>query len=532
MAAVQFVNSKAEFVRKAQSLSFNITAAKSLQEVLRTNLGPKGTIKMLVGGAGQVKLTKDGNVLLREMQIQHPTAAIIARAATAQDDICGDGTTSSVLFIGELLRQAERCIADGLHPRVIVDGFEKGKAFTLKFLEEFKQELPLDREILCNVARTSLRTKLHASLADQLTEIVTDAVLNIRREGEPLDLHMIEIMHMPHKLATDTRLIRGLVLDHGARHPDMPNELSNCYILTCNVNLEYEKTEVNSGFFYSNAGQREKLQASERKMIDERVQKIIDLKRQLCEGTDKNFVVINQKGIDPISLDMLCHENIIALRRAKRRNMERLTLACGGNAINSVEDLTVEDLGFAEKVYEHELGDDKYTFVEGVPHSFSCTILIKGPNDHTIAQIKEAARDGLRAVANSLEDKALVPGAGAYEIAASVSLKEFAKTIQGKARLGAIAYADALLVIPRTLAENSGLDWQETLLSLISEYETNHQPVGLDLVTGNPISPAAEGIWDNYCVKRQFLQLAPVLAEQLLLVDEVMRAGKQMGSNS
>jgi T-complex protein 1 subunit zeta len=155
---------------------------------------------------------------------------------------------------------------------------------------------------------------------------------------------MVEMMHMSHKLATETRLVRGLVLDHGARHPDMPRRLKNCYILTCNVSLEYEKTEVNSAFFYSTAEQREKLAASERKFTDERCQKIIDLKRKVCEGNDKTFVVINQKGIDPLCLDSLAKEGIIALRRAKRRNMERLILACGGNAVNAVDDLTVDDL--------------------------------------------------------------------------------------------------------------------------------------------------------------------------------------------
>lgn len=528
MASLQYLNSKAELVRKAQALNLNVSAAKGLQEVLRSNLGPKGTLKMLVGGAGQIKLTKDGNVLLKEMQIQHPTAAMIARASTAQDEIVGDGTTSNVLFIGELMRQAERYLGEGVHPRVLVDGFDQARTFALQCLDELKEDVVVDRELLISVARTSLNTKLHPVLAAQLTEIVTDAVLSIKRD-EKIDLHMVEIMHMPHKMATETKLVKGLVLDHGGRHPDMPSKLKNCYILCCNVNLEYEKTEVNSQFFYSNADQRDKLQASERVKIDEKVEKILDIKRRLCAGTDKNFVVINQKGIDPISLDMFARENVIALRRAKRRNMERIPLACGGNAVNSVDELTDADLGWAGEVYEHSLGDEKYTFLDEVPNTFSCTVLIKGQNEHTINQLKDAVRDGLRAVANTIQDKSVVPGAGAFEVATSVKLKAHLKNITGKSRLGAEAFADALLIIPRVLAENSGLDSQEALLTLVSEYEKNGTPVGLDVVTGNAISPKAEGIWDNYCVKRHFLQLAPVLAQQLLLVDEVMRAGKQMG---
>ena len=227
-------------------------------------------------------------------------------------------------------------------------------------------------------------TKIHPKLAEQLTEIVTDAILQIQRDGK-LDLHMIELMHMKHKLTNESKLIRGLVLDHGSRHPDMPKKLENCYILTCNVSLEYEKTEAHSGFFWSSAEQRENLIKSERKFTDDKVQKIIELKRKVCDGTNKNFVIVNQKGIDPLSLDMLAKENIIGIRRAKRRNMERLTLACGGFAVNSVEDLEEKHLGFAEHVYEHELGEDKYTFIEGVKNPLSVTILIKGPNDYSIA---------------------------------------------------------------------------------------------------------------------------------------------------
>merc|ERR1719263_1419741 len=194
---------------------------------------------------------------------------------------------------------------------------------------------------------------------------------------------------MKHKLANETRLVRGLVLDHGSRHPDMPKELKNCYILTANVSLEYEKTEVNSGFYYNSAEQRDKLVASERYYTDEKVRQVLDLKRKVCTpGNGKTFVLINQKGIDPPSLEMLARENIIALRRAKRRNMERLPLAVGGQAVNSVEDLDIDDLGWADLVYEQSLDEEKYTFIEGVKNPHSCTLLVKGPNDHSIALMK------------------------------------------------------------------------------------------------------------------------------------------------
>ena len=381
-------------------------------------------------------------------------------------------------------------------------------------------------------------TKLNPQMTNQLVEIVTDAVLQVKKNQEPIDLHMIEIMHMKHKMATDSRLVNGIVMDHGGRHPDMPKKLENCYILTCNVSLEYEKTEVNSSFFWKNAEEREKLVQSERQYTDEKCQKIIQLKRKVCEKNE-GFVLLNQKGIDPICLEMLSNEGILGLRRVKRRNMERLTLAFGGRALNSVEDLRKEDLGFAKRVEEIELGDDKYTTVEGVREEDlkeknlgkSCTILIKGPNEHTINQIKDAINDGTRAVKNAIDDQCIIPGAGAFEIAAHVVLKDFAKEVSGKARLGVDAFAEALLAVPSVLAENAGLDVQEVVQKVIEKIEKSKEDKawGINLETGEPMQSAIQGIYDNYIVKKNFLSIAPTLSEQILLIDEIIKAGRDMG---
>ncbi|KAL7451477.1 hypothetical protein ACHAWC_003297 [Mediolabrus comicus] len=557
MSRLQELAPNAEIVAKDAALAVNIAAASGLQNVLKSNLGPRGTLKMLVGGAGQIKLTKDGNVLLHEMQIQHPTAALIARTATAQDEVTGDGTTSTVLLCGELLKQAHRYTSEGLHPRVIADGFDIARDATLKFLEEFKvdysssspknndndnddddeptpNKVLQDRELLNCLASTSLKTKLEHDLADQIATAIVDAIQCIApldTTQSPVDLNMVEIMTMQRKLGTDSRFVNGLVLDHGGRHPDMPKVLHNCHIMTCNVTFEYEKTEVQSGFFYSNAEEREKLVESERKWLDERCRAVVDFKRSVCKDGE-SFVMINQKGIDPLSLDIFAKEGILCLRRAKRRNMERLTLACGGSPIHSVEDLDPDMLGFAGKVSEVSLGDDKFTFVEECQHPKSCTLLLQGPNNHTIDQIKDAVRDGLRAVKNAIEDQAVVPGGGAFELAAAMNLRNVvAKATKGRAKLGVEAYAEALLVIPKTLAENSGFDVQDCILKLTDAREDSDctLAVGLDCTSGDPMIPADEGVYDNVRVKRQCLHLSTVLASQLLLVDEVMRAGKQMG---
>lgn len=522
--SIQLLNPKAENIRREQALQVNINAATGLQDVLRSNLGPKGTIKMLVDGSGNLKLTKDGRVLLTEMHVTNPTASMIAKAATAQDDITGDGTTSVCLLVGELLKQAERYIQEGLHPSLLVEGFDLAKQEASKFLDEFKITKPIDRETLLSVARTSLSTKLSAQIVESLTPALVDAVLAIKRDGEPIDLHMVEIMKMQHRSASETQLIKGLLLDHGARHPDMPKRAEDAFILTMNVSLEYEKSEINSGFFYSSADQREKLVESERKFVDAKLKKIVELKKAVCgDDPKKGFVIINQKGIDPLSLDVLAKNNIIALRRAKRRNMERLQLVCGGVAQNSVEDLTPDVLGWAGLVYEHTLGEDKFTFVEEVKDPRSVTLLIKGPNAHTINQIQDAVRDGLRAVKNAIEDESLVPGAGAFQIACSAHLSgEFKmKKVKGKAKMGVQAFADALLVIPKTLAANAGFDTQDAIVSLQEEYAEGHV-VGLDLRSGEPFDPVGEGIFDNYRVIRHMLHSCSVIASNLLSVDEIV----------
>jgi len=523
MASVTRVNPNADVIRRGQTLQVNINAGIGLQEVLKSNLGPKGTLKMLVGGAGDIKLTKDGKVLLSEMQIQHPTAAMIARAATAQDDITGDGTTSNVLIIGEILKQAERYVQEGVHPRVLTEGIEQAKREALKFLESFKLKKEIDRQLLLDVAKTSLRTKVRRELADGLAEAVTDAVLCIKQDGQPIDLHMVEIMKMMHKSDVDSRLIKGLVMDHGARHPDMPKRLEDAYILTLNVSLEYEKTEVNSGFFYNSAEQREKFVASEKKFTEDKVNKIVKFKNTVCQG--KPLVIVNQKGIEPNSLDMLAKNGILALRRAKRRNMERLQLCCGGTAQNSIEDLDLECLGRAGLVYEHTLGEDKFTFIEEVQNPKSVTILIKGPNAHTLAQINDAVRDGLRAVKNAIEDEHVVPGAGAFQLALYQHLLSFKDSVKGKAKLGVQVYADALLIIPKVLAQNAGLDQLDSLVTLQDEHKRGNV-VGLDLKSGEPMDPVLEGVYDNYRVHRQMLNSVAVISSNLLLVDEMLRAGR------
>lgn len=457
-----------------------------------------------------------------------------------------DGTTSTVLFTGELLKRAEYFTTEGLHPRLITEGYEAAKDMCLEFLDTCKIHTPdiyNDRELITSVARASLRTKLAPDIATNVTEAIVEAIMCVSSDGTPIDLHMVEIMEMQHKSGSESCCVNGIVMDHGARHPDMPRRLKNVHILTCNVSMEYEKTEMSSGFFYNSAEEREKLVESEQRFTSEKVKQVIDFKRRVCKEGE-SFAIINQKGIEPSALDMLAKEGIFALRRAKRRNMERLTLAFGGVAVNSYDDLEESHLGWAGELHEEHVGEDKYTFVEHAKTAKSCTILIRGPNKHTIDMIKDATRDGLRAVKCALEDKCVIAGAGAFEIAAYRMLMRRKSAVSGKAKLGVEAFAQSLLVIPKILAENSALDVQDTVIKCeeaqdLADDECMQRDdgspnlshtIGINLDSGKPFYPATEGIYDSYLVKRQSLQLATILSTQLLLVDEVMKAGKSMGA--
>ncbi|KAK8846231.1 T-complex protein 1 subunit zeta [Tritrichomonas musculus] len=527
MAAVSQLNQNAELYRRDQALIMNLNASHSLADILKTNLGPAGTLKMLVGGAGDVQLTKDGNVLLKNLTIIHPTAMLIARAAVAQDDNTGDGTTSTIVLIDGILKNCERRLSEGVHPRVLTNGLEEARDEALKFLDSYKTTVTnFDRELLLNIARTSIGTKLPHELVEHLSQIVTDAVLTIKPADGPADLLMVEQITMLTKLANDTQLVKGLVLDHGLRHPLMKRDMHNVYILALNVSLEFENTEVNTSFAASDAADREKFALAERKFVDDKVKAIIKLKNEVCTNGE-DFLIINMKGIDPPSLELLYQNGISALRRAKRRNMERLARACGSKETNSVENLTKDNLGFAGHVWEQVLGEDHFTFVEDLKNPKSVTILMKGPNSYEIKQQQDAVRDGLRAVNNAIADKAVVPGAGVFEVALSSHLHEFKKTVDGKKRLGVEAYAEAVLEIPRVIAANAGHDAIDVLVSLQNSAD-KHLNLGINIENGELIDPKEKGIWDNYCVKKNQLQSAPLVASQLLLVDEILKAGKQL----
>ena len=499
----------------ALSLNVSINAAKGLQEIMKSNLGIHGTLKMLVSGSGELKITKDGFVLLQEMQIQNPIASLIAKSISVQNYKLGDGTTSIIIILGEIFRQIEKYIEKGIHPQIICQGIDLGKRELEKWLPTQTVELKINKLSLLTLATSVLSTKLKKNLVSKLANIVANAILTIYREGEEIDLDMIEIMSMESQIELESRFIKGIVLDHGSRHIGMPSILNDSFILLCNISLEYEKSEFDSEFTFNSIDKQEKLSFKERDFIDKKVKKIIQLKRSVCKDTKKGFLVINQKGIDMVSLDILSKEGILAIRRAKRKNMERISLMCNAVPINSVDDIKAEVLGYAGLVYEQIVNEEKYTFIENVSNPFSGTILIKGRNTFLKQQIKDAIKNSLVTLKNFIKDKSVLIGGGQVELASYNHLISYSEVIKGRKKFGVIALAAGILSIPKTLSENSGED----------PYLYFNKIENI-LIQNNNFASVIESnqnqIFDCFTVKKQILNSVCSITNNILLIDEII----------
>lgn len=501
--------------KTSYSTYISLNAAKGLQDVMEKNLGPKGTFKILVSSSGEIKLTKDGSLLLKEMQIQNPVALLIARSILNQTNYSGDGTTSITLILGELFRNIEKYLEKNIHPQLLCEGIDIGKRQLELFVNTQSVKFFKKKLILFRIARSIFGTKLKPSFVNKISKIAVEAVLTICREKEVSDLNLIEILQMEGQNELESRFVRGLVLDHGSRHPDMPKIMHNVFILVCNISLEYEKSEINSSFNSVSCDQQEKLFNREREVIDKKVNKIIQLKRLVCRKGLKGFLVINQKGIDNVSLDLFCKEGILALRRAKKKNMERISVLCNSIPVNSVDDIDSTVLGFAGLVYEQMIGEEKFTFIENVSNPFSGTILIKGSNLFLRKNTEEVIKNGIKALKMSLEDRCCLRGAGYTETKGSEFLLSYSKKISGGLKYGIQALAQSLLAIPETLNKNEGKR------DIENRKKNKRSFVEKKVKT--------EKVYDCFSSKKQIYNTVCSLACQILLIDEIL-LGKGIGS--
>ncbi len=534
-----------------EALRNNILAAKVLAEVLKSSLGPRGLDKMLVDSFGDVTITNDGATILKEMEIQHPAAKLLVEVAKAQDAEVGDGTTSAVVLAGMLLDKADTLLDENIHPTTIIEGYKKALDFALGELEKIGRKVDVnDRNLLKRIASTSLTSKYVGSGAtmDKLTDMAVEAVLKVadkRADGSyDVRLDRIKIEKKKGGSLLDSQLVEGIVLDKEVVHPGMPRRVENAFIVLLDAPLEVEKPEITAKINITSPEQIKAFLEEEARILREMVEKIYNvaverMKREGLEpGKNAGIVVITQKGIDEVAQHFLAKKGIMAVRRVKRSDLEKLEYATGGKIVSSVRDLTPDDLGFAKLVEERKVGNDKMVFIEGCPNPKAVTILLRGANDMVLDEAERSLNDALHVLRNVLRRPMIVPGGGAVEVELAMRLRKFAESLGGKEQLAVEAYADALEEIPMILAESAGMDALQTLMELRRLHAEGKVYAGVDAIEGKVREDMFEyNVIEPILVKEQVLKSATEAATTILKIDDVIAAspkseekGKKKGS--
>ena len=499
----------------------NIMAARIIAEAVKTSLGPKGMDKMLVDSFGDVTITSDGRTILDEMDVQHPAAKMMVEVAKTQDNEVGDGTTTVVVLSGELLGKAEELIEKKVHPTIIIDGYKKAAEKALEALDQIAVKIdPTDKELLMRVAMTSMASKLVAEHREHLAKLAVDSILQVAEkteEGYRVDVDDVKVEKKPGESITDTKLIRGIVIDKEVVHPGMPKRVENAKIALLNCPLEIEKTEFDAKINIESPEQMEAFLKEEERMLQEMVNKISVV------GAN---VVICQKGIDDAAQHFLARKGILAVRRVKKSDMEKLSKATGGRIITNLDDITEADLGYAELVEERKIGDDKMTFVEGCKHPKSVTILIRGGTERVIDEAERSLHDALCVVRDVVEEPKIVAGGGAPEIEVARILRDYAEGLPGREQLAVMSFAEALESIPVTLAENAGLDPIDILSELRARHDKGEKWVGVGVHEGKVIDTYEANVLEPVSVKKQIIKSATEASTMILKIDDVIAAAK------
>jgi thermosome len=501
--------------REAQSM--NILAARAVAAAVRTTLGPKGMDKMLVDSLGDVVITNDGVTILKEMDIEHPAAKMMVEVSKTQDEEVGDGTTTAVVIAGELLGNAEKLIEQKIHPTVVVSGYKLAAKKAEEVLKNIAIDVDINNEkLLKQVALTAITGKGAETAKDEISDICVRAVKAIVENGKA-DIENIQIQKIEGGSTSDSRLVEGIVIDKEVVHPHMPKRVENAKILLLDVALEYKKTEVDAEISITSPDQLKAFLDEEERILKSMVDKIA--------ATGAN-VVLCQKGIDDIAQHYLAKANILAARRIKESDMEKLARATGATIAKSLEGVSAKDLGQAGLVEERKYGEEEMIFVEQCKNPKAVTILLRGGSEHVVDELERGVNDGLRVVEAAIEDGKLVAGGGAAEVEVALRLREYAATVGGREQLAIEAFADAIEVIPKTLAENAGLDPIDTIVDLRAEHEKGNKHAGLNVYTGKVIDMFKEGVVEPLRVKTQAIHSASEAATMILRIDDVIAAGK------
>ncbi len=500
--------------REAQSN--NIMAAKAVAEAVRTTLGPKGMDKMLVDSLGDVVITNDGATILKEMDIEHPAAKMIVEVSKTQDDEVGDGTTSAAVVAGELLKKAEELIEQDVHPTIIASGYRLASERAAEILQTLAREVTIDDEdILLNIAGTAMTGKGAEASKNVLSRIAVSAIKSIVDiDGQnKVDMDNISIEKKVGARIEESELITGMIIDKERVHSNMPKKVANAKIALINTAIELKETEVDAEISITSPEQLQSFLDQEEKMIRSIVEKIV------ASGAN---VVFCQKGIDDMAQHFLAKSGVLAVRRVKKSDMQKLARATGGRLITNIDEIVAEDLGKAELVEEKKVGGDEMTFVTGCDNPKAVSILLRGGTEHVIDNIERALHDALRVVGVAIEDEKLVAGGGSPEVELALRLYEYAATLSGREQLAVKAFSEALEIIPRTLAENAGLDPIDKLMELRAHHEKGSKTAGLNVYTGEIIDMWEAGVVEPLRVKTQAINAAAESAVMILRIDDII----------
>ena len=502
----------------------NINAAKAVASAVRTTLGPKGMDKMLVDTLGDVVVTNDGVTILKEMDIEHPAAKMMVEVAKTMDEEAGDGTTTAVVLAGELLKKAEELLEQELHPTVIASGYrmaaEKAKEILDGVAVDVSEE-SVREDVMRKVAKTSITGKFAEAAGDFLADIAVSAVKSIAEKtdgGFSVDLDNLNIEKKTGGKIADTILVNGVAIDKEVVHPGMPRRVENAKIALLNCSLEVKKTETDAEIRIRSAEQMKAFLDEEERMMRKMVDKI--------KASGAN-VVFCQKGIDDVVQHYLAKEGILAVRRVKKSDMERLARATGGKIVNNIEELSEAELGHAGLVRERKIAGDRMVFVEECENPRSISIVVRGGEEHVVDEIERSLNDALKVASSILEDGKAVAGGGAVETELALRLKEFSTTLKGREQLAVEKFAEALEIIPRTLAENSGLDPIDKLVELKAAHEAGNKNAGLDVYTGEIVDMWERGVIEPLRTKKQAVSSAVEAATMILRIDDVIASKRE-----
>ncbi|WP_421909511.1 thermosome subunit alpha [Methanolacinia petrolearia] len=507
--------------RGRDAQSGNIAAAKAVASAVRTTLGPKGMDKMLVDTIGDVVITNDGVTILKEMDIEHPAAKMMVEVAKTQDDEVGDGTTTAVVVAGELLKRAEELLDQDVHPTVIAHGYRLAADKAQELIKELAIDVkPTDKKMLTKIADTAMTGKGAEAAKDKLTELVVKAITMIADEDGTVDTDFVKVEKKVGGTIEDSEIIEGVVIDKERVHPGMPKKIENAKILLLNAPVEFKKTEVDAEISITSPDQLQMFLDEEEKMIKTIVEKIVK------SGAK---VLVCQKGIDDIAQHYLAKAGVLAVRRVKKSDLTKLSRATGATVISSIDAIDAAELGKAGLVEEKKVGGEEMIFVTKCDNPKACTLIVRGGTEHVVDELDRALEDALRVVGVAVEDKKFVAGGGSPEVELSLRLREFAASQEGRSQLAIEAFANALEIIPRTLAENAGLDPIDMLVELRSEHENGKKTAGLNVFEAKAVDMLKAGVVEPMRVKTQAIASAAEAAVMILRIDDVIAASKMGG---